>query len=236
SGGGSWDIGRGRVVNVFDEANRRVLRFAPGGGAPTTVPLDVRGTIADLAIALDGGMTVLETVGDAGQTPLVRRFDSAGRSLGATHAAESASAVEQGADGPVVLGHPSGQWLPVTDRGATLPEGAQPVRGRSGRTLANGNELVAEREGGDARIAEVGPNGIRRSWRILSDTPLGEIQLAQPLGADLVLVLRLATDTRDEFEVLVLGDRGIVDELAVPSTAWAETAPLARFRVHGTSL
>src|SRR5262249_55995940 len=107
SGGGSWDIGRGRVVNVFDEANRRVLRFAPGGGAPTTVPLDVRGTIADLAVAPDGGMTVLETVGDAGQTPLVRRFDATGRSLGATHPAEPSTPPEPPPAAPPFLRSPS---------------------------------------------------------------------------------------------------------------------------------
>ena len=181
-------------------------------------------------------MTVLETVGDAGQTPLVRRFDARGRSLGATHAAESASAVELGADGPVVLGYPAGEWLPVTERGAALPENEQHRRGRPGRRLPNGDELVVEREGGEARVAEIGPSGVRRSWRILSDTPLGEVQLAKPIGADLVVVLRVATDARDEFDVLVLGERGVVAQFAVASAAWAETAPLARFRLRGTSL
>jgi len=235
-GGASFDIGPGGLVVVLDEANRRVLRFAPGRAAPSAVSLGVRGTIADLAVGQDGGMTVLETVGDAGQTPLVRRFDASGRSLGATHVAETASAVDLGDEGPVVLGYPGGEWLPVTERGTALPESAQRRGGRPERRLANGDELVVEREGGEARIAEIGPAGPRRSWRILSDTPLGEVQLAKPVGADLVVVLRVAVDSHDEFEVLLLDGRGVVAQFAVAATAWAETAPLARFRLRGTSL
>ncbi len=236
-GGASFDVGPGGVVNVLDEANSRVLRFAPDATAPTAMSLDLRGTIADLALGSDGGMTVAETVGDAGQTPLVRRFDASGRSLGATHFAERAGAVDLDPDGPVVLGYPGGEWLPVTEGGAALSEGAQRRRGRPGRTLANGDELVVEREGREARIAEVGATGVRRSWRITSDTPLGEIQLAKPVAAGVVLVVvRVTTGARDEFEVLLLGRSGVVGQFAVASTAWAETAPLARFRLDGRSL
>src|SRR5206468_3356306 len=109
-------------------------------------------------------------------------------------------------------------------------------RGRVGRVLASGSELVVEREGAEARIAEVEANTVRRSWRIQSATPLGEVQLAQPLGADVLVVVRVSAATRDEFDVLVLGDHGLVTWFAVPSTAWAETAPLARFRLRGASL
>ena len=62
-GGSSFDVGTGDVVHVLDEANKRVLRFARGVAKPSSVSVDVRGTIADLAIGADGGMAVLETVG-----------------------------------------------------------------------------------------------------------------------------------------------------------------------------
>jgi hypothetical protein len=236
-GGTSFDVGPTGVVSLLDEANHRVLRFSPGGTAPALVPLGIRGTIADLAVGPDGGMAVLETVGDAGTTPLVRRFDVRGRLLSATHIAErSASSVEIGPDGPVVLEYPAGQWMPVTGGGTSLTEPVQRQRGRAGRVLGNGEELVVEREGGEARIAEVGARGVRRSWRIQSATELGEVQLAKTLGDKVVVVLRAYTDTRDEFEVLVLGDQGVVKRFSVDSTAWAETAPLARFRLRGSSL
>ena len=70
----------------------------------------------------------------------------------------------------------------------------------------------------------------------LSATPLGEVQLAEPLGNRVVLVIRPYTETQDEFLVLVLGDRGVERSFSVDSADWAETAPLARFRLAGSSL
>ena len=70
----------------------------------------------------------------------------------------------------------------------------------------------------------------------MSATPLGEVQLAEPLGNCVVLVIRPYTETQDEFLVLVLGDRGVERSFSVDSADWAETAPLARFRLVGSSL
>lgn len=236
-GGSSFDVGSGDVVHLLDEANRRVLRFARGAAKPSSVPVDVRGTIADLAVRADGGMAVLETVGDDGATPLVRSFDPSGRSLGAWHIAErSASALEIGPSGPTALEYPSSQWMPVQEQSGALAGSTQRERGRVGRALGNGEELVVEREGSEARIAQVGAGGVRRSWRIQSSTPLGEVQLARPLGDKVIVVLRVYSEGRDEFEVLVLDDRGVSKRFSVDSTSWAETAPLARFRLRGTAL
>ena len=41
---------------------------------------------------------------------------------------------------------------------------------------------------------------------------------------------------RDEFAVLVLDRDGLVSRAAVDSADWAETAPVSRFRLRGTSL
>jgi hypothetical protein len=219
-GGSSFDVDSSGAVDVLDEAHRRVLRFSPGGGAPHAVAVDIRGTIADHRA-----------------TPLLHSFDSTGHSLGSWHVAErEASAVALGPDGPVALEYPAGQWMPVTDNGAGLSAPMQRLRGRAGRPLPNGDELVAEREGNEVRVAQVGPSGVRRSWQITSETPLGEIQLAKPLGSSVLVVVRVYTDARDEFEVLVLGDHGVARHFAVDSTAWAETAPLARFRLVGSVL
>lgn len=236
-GGSSFDVSAAGVVSLLDEANHRVLQFTPGAATSKSMPVAVRGTVADLAVGADGRMAVLETVGDDGATPLLRSFDPSGRSLGAWHIAErSASSVAIGPDGPVALEYPSGQWMPVLEKGAGLAASAQRQRGRTGRPLGNGEELVVEREGDEARIAQIDAAGVRRSWRIQSSTPLGEVQLAKPLGNEVVVVLRVYSDGRDEFEVLVLDDQGIAKRFSVGSGAWAETAPLGRFRLRGSSL
>jgi len=241
-GGSSFAVDATGAVSLLDETNHRVLRFGHGG-PPAAVPVAVRGTMADLGVGSDGTLSVLETVGDGRANPLVRRFDANGRALGSAEVADQAvAALRVGPDGPAVLGYPDGRWLPVTERGgAPLPAAEQLRRGRPGRSLPGGEELVVEREGNEARIAEVGHSagtavGVRRSWRITSDTPLGEIQLAEPFGNGVLVVLRVYTDSADEFEVLALGARGISQRFSVPAAAWAETAPLARFRLAGSSL
>jgi hypothetical protein len=65
---------------------------------------------------------------------------------------------------------------------------------------------------------------------------MGEVQLSEPLGSGLLVVLRLYTDGSDEFVALHLGPTGLMGRFAVPSADWAETAPLSRFRLRGGSL
>jgi hypothetical protein len=77
---------------------------------------------------------------------------------------------------------------------------------------------------------------MERGWRVHSSTPLAEVQLAEPLGDGLLLVARTYTDTRDEFVAARLGRRGLVSSLSLDSADWAETAPLSRFRLAGSSL
>ena len=139
-------------------------------------------------------------------------------------------------EGAVVLQQPSGQWMSATVRARALSTAAQRASGRPGRPVAGGREVMVLRRDLEIRAAIVGPNGLRRSWRLTSETPLAEVQLAEPEGNGLVLVVRVYTDDRDEFVVLVLGEHGLVQKLAIDSADWAETAPLSRFRLVGSSL
>jgi hypothetical protein len=132
---------------------------------------------------------------------------------------------------------PSEQWLPVAEHGAALGREAQAGHGRPGQPFANGREVVVERVGSaELRLAELVGNAVVRSWRITSATPLGEVQLAEPHGDRLVVVTKTYTDDRSEYVVLVLDRSGVVDRFAVESREWAESAPLARFRLAGSSL
>ena len=197
----------------------------------------VTGGIADMAVEADGSIDVLEPTGD-GPTPELRSFDATGALRSKTPLEDRTwSQLREGPQGPEVQQEPSEQWMPARRGETWLPQTAQARSGHPGRTLPNGRELVVFRAGtSEARVAEVAGGRVRRAWRIVSATPLGEVQLAEPLGNRVVLVIRPYTETQDEFLVLVLGDRGVERSFGVDSADWAETAPLARFRLAGSSL
>ena len=124
----------------------------------------------------------------------------------------------------------------ATVDGRSLDALEQRRSGRSGRPLPGGGEVVVLRVGEEIRVAVVGRDGVRRGWRITSDTPLAEVQLAEPLGSRLVVVVRTYTETQSEFVVLVLDRDGLAHRFSLDAADWAETAPLSRFRLAGSSL
>jgi hypothetical protein len=126
--------------------------------------------------------------------------------------------------------------MEAASNGQLLPPPDQRKSGRPGRPLPGGGNVVVLRHGDEIRVAVVSRNGTRSSWRVTSDTPVAEVQLAEPRGASLVLVARVYDEARDEFLVLVLSPKGIVGSFSLDSADWAETAPLSRFRLAGSSL
>jgi hypothetical protein len=236
-GASAFDVDPSGAIVLLDQAHQRVLRWRNGSRAPTRVPLTIAGTLADVSLAPDGSLYVLESMSRPGRTPLVRRFDSYGRELEPTETAErTASQIQQGPLGPVVLQQPSGQWMPIASSGSPVAPEIQRRRGRSGRPLRGGGEVVVLRRDNEIRVALAGPAGVRRSWRIASETALAEVQLAEPFGQNLVLVVRVLTDDEDEFVALVLNNEGLIQRITLDSADWAETAPLGRFRLVGHSL
>jgi hypothetical protein len=233
-GASAFDVESSGVVTVLDEANRRLLRFTRGSDRPDSVSLPIHGTLADMSLGSAGSVYVLESDALTGGTPLLRSFDLKGHERAETPLAErTVSAVRVGPAGPVTLQYPAAEWMPAA---AGLSRAAQVAHARPGRPVPGGDEIVVYRQGNEARIAVVGPDGVRRSWRILSSTPLAEIQLAEPLGSRLLAIVHTYTDTESEFVVLVLDARGAVKQFSVPGADWAETAPLTRFRLSGNSL
>lgn len=235
-GPSSFDVGASGDVTVLDQVNKRVERWRAGRLAGIA-PLTVTGGIADMAVEGDGSIDVLEPTGE-GRTPDLLSFDRSGRLRSKTPIEDRTwSQLRAGPQGPEVQQVPSEQWMPTRGGRRWFAPAAQARGGHAGRTLANGNELVVLRTGAsEARIAEVAAGRVERAWRITSATPLGEIQLAEPLGSRVVAVVRPYTETQDEFLVLVLGARGLERSFTVDSADWAETAPLARFRLAGSSL
>ena len=236
-GGSSFDVARDGTVTVLDEAHRRLLRWLPGRKKAAEVPVAVNGTLADIAVADDGSTYVLESTAAPGRPPLVREISRDGKTTRVASIAErSASRIRIGPSGPVAYQEPSSEWRPVIDGAGTVDPDSQLRRGRMGRPLPGGGEILVLRDGNEIRAAIVGPDGSRRRWRVTSDTPIAEVQLAEPIGSRLVLVFRVYTDDRDEFVVLLLGKRGAPEKFSLDSADWAEAAPLSRFRLAGGSL
>jgi hypothetical protein len=236
TGGSSFDVDRSGTVDVLDQVHRRILRWPAGASAPVVIPLSIDGTVADLSVDEDGTMYVLEAA-VAGRGPLLRAFGARGEAHGILELGErTAAQVRIGPDGPIVLQHPSAQWMRAIVDGRPLDEAAQGASGRPGRALPGGGEVIVLRRENEIRAALTSPNGVRRSWRVRSETPVAEVQLAEPLRSRLLLVVRLYSDTEDEFRVLVLGPKRLDTSASLDSADWAETAPLSRFRLSGSSL
>jgi hypothetical protein len=236
-GASTFDVSADGTVSLLDEAHRRVLRWQSSSAGPTRVPLSIDGRMADMSLDQDGSLYVLESVAAPGHTPLVRHFDPTGRELDAVETAErGASQIRIGPHGPVVLQHPSHQWMPVADRGAPVPPSDQRRSGRIGRPLRSGAEVVVLRREHEILAALVSSRGVERSWRVASDTQLAEVQLAEPIGRRFVVVVRLYTESASEFVVLVLDRHGVVRTFSTPTDEWAEATPLGRFRIAGNRL
>jgi hypothetical protein len=235
-GPSSFDVASDGTVAVLDQVNGRVEVWSHGGVKATDV--EVSGGLADFALEHGGTMDVLEPPSRTTPAPMLRSFRGDGTPRWAQRLSDRTWAkLAVGPAGPIVQQQPSEQWLPVAGRGAALSRAAQAAGGRPGRPFANGREVLVERVGaGELRLAELAGNEVRRSWRLASVTPLGEVQLAEPYGDRLVVVMKTYTEDHSDYAVLVLDRAGVVAEFAVEPFEWAESAPLARFRLAGSSL
>jgi uncharacterized protein YaiE (UPF0345 family) len=74
--------------------------------------------------------------------------------------------------------------------------------------------------------------------RITSSTPVADVQLAQKLPSGrLLVVFSVYTETQHEYEAVVVDSSGsLVEQFALPASEWAQSMPLSRFRLVGSSL
>ena len=222
TGPSSFDVEPDGTVDVLDSVNGRIQRWSHG--RHEAIEIGRVFPLADFATEPDGSFDVL----DAHNTLSHYRPDGSEQ-------------WKQGlADrtwvkldrGPDVLQEPSEQWMPAAAHGAPLTRASQ---ARAAHAAHHG--LLVDRVGeSELRVAAVPGDAPPRSWRITSGTPLGEVQLAEPIGNGVVVVTHVYTDDRDEFVVLVLGHDGATQHFSVASDSWTETAPLGRFRLSRGAL
>jgi hypothetical protein len=131
---------------------------------------------------------------------------------------------------------PSEQWLPVGEGQHLLAREAQERGARAARTFPDGRQVIVKATPVEARLALFGRAGVVGSWRITSATALGEVQLAEPYGRDVVVVVRVHTARRAEWQVLELTPAGAAGGFSVRPVEWADAGAGARFRVAGRYL
>lgn len=236
TGPSAMDVGADGSVTMLDQVNGRLQRWEDGRVSATKA--DVTGGLADVAVEADGTVDVLEPPNRATPTPMLRKLGRDGALQWTQRLADRTwSKLDTTAEGPVVFSAPSEQWMPAAANDVPLDRASQAKGAKPGRKTAAGRELIVDRIGADElRVAETAGVAVVRSWRVRSTTPLGEVQLAEALGNRLVVVLKTYTDERAEYVALVLDRTGAVQRFSVDATEWAESAPLARFRLAGGSL
>jgi hypothetical protein len=223
TGPSSFDVEPDGTVDLLDSVNERVVRWVHGRREQVHLG-DGSSELSDLAAESGGSFDVLN------MNDTLRRYRPDGTQEWAQQLADRTWAkLDHGA---AVLEQPSEQWMPVASGATPLTRAEQRHAAHTEKHLANGHGLLVDRVGdGELRVAELRGGAQTRSWRITSETSLGEVQLAASHGNGIVVVTRVYTDDRDEFVVLVLANRGLVQRFAVASGSWTETAPLARFRL-----
>lgn len=236
TGPSAMDVEADGSVTMLDQVNGRLQRWHEARVSATKA--DVTGGLADLAVEADGTVDVLEPPNRVTPTPTLRKLGRDGALEWKQRLADRTwSKLDTTAEGPVVLSAQSEQWMPAAANDAPLDRASQARHARQGRKTGAGRELVVDRIGADElRVAETANLAVVRSWRVTSTTPLGEVQLAEAHGNRLVVVLKTYTDERAEYVALVLDRAGAVQQFSVDATEWAESAPLARFRLAGSSL
>ena len=231
-GPSAFDVAPDGSVVVLDQVNHR-LAVVRRGQRPNHLPIDFAGGEGDLAVGGDGTIYVL----DSSARPTVRAFTAAGDPVAATRLAEPvADMVRAGPSGPLVHAYPSEMWLPT---GAGLPPFGpehQLAAAKSARAVEDGLGVVVRASPAEVRLALVRGGRVVHAWLLRSPTSFGEVQLAEPYGDGLLVVVRLWDEKHAVFRVLRLEPDELTSSFTVDPAEWAETASLSRFRLHGNRL
>jgi hypothetical protein len=245
TGAASFDVDAAGDVYLLDEAHRRMLEFA-GANTPHAVPLPgLAGVKADLRVSgATGTAYLLEVASAVSPRPLLRSYTTQGGALTVSPVAdETAAQIRLAGSTAYVSEYPSSMWAPVLQSNgrAAIESSTQLSHGFAGAPTAGGNVVVLS-TGNEIRIGKYGAGGTSgyrfSTVRITSATPVADVQLAQTLPSGrLLVVFSVYTDTDHEYEAAVIDPSGaLVDQFSLAAPEWAQSMPLSRFRLVGSSL
>jgi hypothetical protein len=244
AGASAFDVDSSGNVYLLDEANGRLLEFS-GSSSPTAVPLPgIAGVRADLRVsAATGTVYVLEMTTATQPAPVLRAFTLQGEPLGASQTADTVAAqVRVSGSTAYVSEYPSSMWAPVLQNNgqSAVDASTQLARAVPGAPGIDGNVVVSSL-GNEIRVGSYVPSGTTyrlTSARLLSSTPVADVQLAQTLPSGRILIVfSVYTDTDHGYEAVVLDQSGsVVEQFSLPAYDWAQSMPLSRFRLDGSSL
>ena len=225
-------------IVVLDQVNRRLAVYRLGAPArPRHVPIRFLGGEGDVAVAADGTTYVLDSGAPKEHVAFLRSYTARLSPLAETRVAEApADRLAIGPDGAIVHAFPSEQWLPLGEGRHLLGREEQERGARPARTFPDGRQVIVKATPIEARFALFDRKGVVGSWRITSTTRLGEVQLAEPYGRGVVVVVRVYTARRAEWQVLELSPEGTAGGFSVRPVEWAGAGPGARFRRAGRYL
>jgi hypothetical protein len=232
-GPSAFDVSPTGSITVLDQVNHRLAVYPESFAGPRYLPIVFTGGEGDLAVGADETTYVLDHAAE----PVVRAYTPTGALAGFTRIDDrGADMLRTGPGGAFVHAFPGDMWLPVGGPGLPLGPAAQAAGARAGRTVGGGAQVIVHAGPAEAFFALVADDRVLRAWRIGSTTTLGEVQLAEPLGAGMLVVLRVWTETDAEFLALVLTPRGLATSFALDADEWADSAALGRFRLHEDTL
>jgi hypothetical protein len=231
-GPSAFDVAPDGSVVVLDQVNHRLAVLRRGGRA-AHVPIEFSGGEGDIAVDRMGAIYVL----DSASKPMVRAFTAAGASIAATPVAEpTADMIRVGPSGPLVHSYPSEMWLRTGPGRPPLGPEQQLASAQAARSTGGGLGVVVHASPADVKLALVRGDRVVRAWLLRGESSFGEVQLAEPYGDGMVVVVRLWNEKHAEFRVLRLAPEGLVQSFDVAPAEWAESASLSRFRLHGSTL
>ena len=231
-GPSAFDVAPDGSVVLLDQVNRRlvVLRH---GARPVHVPIEFAGGEGDLAVDGHGTVYVL----DSSARPLVRAFTGAGAPIAATRLAEpTADMIRVGPSGPLVHSYPSEMWLPTGPGRPPFTPVRQLASAQPARSALSGVGVVVHASPSEVKLALVRGDRVEHAWLLHGGTSFGEVQLAEPYGDGMVVVVRLWDEKHAEFRVLRLAPEGLAQSFDVAPAEWAESGSLSRFRLRGNTL
>jgi hypothetical protein len=231
-GPSAFDVAPDGSVVLLDQVNHRLVVLRRGA-TPAQIPIEFGGGEGDLAVGDNGTIYVL----DSSAKPLIRSFTSAGAPIAVGRLAEpTADMVRVGPGGPLVHSYPSEMWLPTGPARPPFVPGRQLSSARAARTVRGGLGVVVHASPSEVKLALVRGDRVEHAWVLRGETSFGEVQLAEPYGNGMLVVVRLWDEKHAEFRVLRLAPEGIVQSFDVDPAEWAESGSLSRFRLHGNTL